>query len=421
MKRLLGLFGKGPPARGSASLPCMGAAYELRENELGKLHRAAASGDLAQVRRPRWLLRPGLNGRDQAKRTPLHLACANGHAEVVSYLVERKCKLNPRDNFERSPLMKAVQCQQEQCVAILLAHGADPNLADALGNTALHLAALAPNTSLAGQLLEHNAHIDAQNKVGYTPLALAVSEHHKEMVEFLLRKGADVHTRDQPERTPLMLAASAGDMSIIEVLLGYSADLSQKDILGRTAEDYAATSGHAHVSQHLADCTEKKNAGEASAGGTRGMPVLSTPPGAGAAGFALGACALAGGVRDDISHGYFVSLMEEEESDDSLPACEKERRCLAAKMRCLALGVGCDEESDSGAETPPVLLEMQACLIFKRALFLSVTFERLSQMLSVKSYCSLEESPEGEGEEAAGGPPAANAAEAPAGVRGGVT
>ncbi|XP_068787248.1 ankyrin repeat domain-containing protein 7-like, partial [Struthio camelus] len=166
----------------------------------------------------------------------LHLACANGHAEVVLYLVERKCKLNPRDNFKRSPLMKAVQCQHEGCVAILLAHGADANLADANGNTALHLAALAPNTCLAGQLLAHNAHLDAQNKMGYTPLSLAVSAHHVEMVEFLLSKGADVHARDQSERTPLMLAASAGDVSMIEVLLGYGADLCQKDVLGWTAE-----------------------------------------------------------------------------------------------------------------------------------------------------------------------------------------
>ncbi|XP_067172922.1 ankyrin repeat domain-containing protein 7-like [Apteryx mantelli] len=110
MKRLFGLFSKGqglpPSLSGGASLPCVGAASELWEKELGKLHRAAASGDLARVRRPWWLPRLGINRRDKAKRTPLHLACANGHSEVVSYLVGNKCKLDPRDNFKRSPLMK---------------------------------------------------------------------------------------------------------------------------------------------------------------------------------------------------------------------------------------------------------------------------------------------------------------------------
>ncbi|XP_067173615.1 ankyrin repeat domain-containing protein 7-like [Apteryx mantelli] len=391
MKRLFGLFSKGqgppPSPSGSASLPCVGAASELREKQLGKLHRAAASGDLARVRRPWWLRRLGIDRRDKAKRTPLHLACANGHSEVVSYLVGNKCKLDPRDNFKRSPLMKAVQCQQEECVAILLAHGADPNLADVNGSTALHLAAVAPNTSLAGQLLEHNARIDARNKMGYTPLALAVSEHHEEMVEFLLKKGADVHARDPSERTPLMLAASAGDMSVIEVLLRYGADLSQEDVLGWTAEDYARTSGHARVSQHLVDSAVGEKAGEASAGGAKGVPALSTPPGAGAAGFALGACALASRVRDDVSHGYFARMLEEEESDDSCPASEEENRSSAAKLRCMALGLRCDEDSECGAGTQAVLLEMQ------------------------------EESPERQGEEATGGPQVVDAAEAPAGVR----
>ncbi|XP_062453622.1 ankyrin repeat domain-containing protein 7 [Rhea pennata] len=404
MERLLGLFSKarGPPS-GGASLACVRAAYELREEELGKLHRAAASGDLARLRRPRWLPILGIDGRDKAKRTPLHLACANGHSEVVSYLVEKKCKLDPRDGFKRSPLMKAVQCQQERCVAILLARGANPNLADANGNTALHLAAIAPSTSLAGQLLEHNAHVDAQNKMGYTPLALAVTEHHEEMVEFLLRKGADVHARDQSERTPLMLAASAGHTSMIEVLLRYGADPSEKDVLGWTAEKYAQISGHARVSQHLAESAAEEKAGEASSGGARDEAVLSTPAGAGAAAVsALGACAVASGV------------WQEEESDDSCPASEKAKRSLAAKvprvcfvgggwgllkqvsfppsqLRCVAMGLCSDEDSESDAGTQPVLQEVEAC---------------------------LEASPERDGVVASGGPEVAHTAAAPADVRG---
>ena len=38
-------------------------------------------------------------------RTPLHLACANGHADVVRFLVQEKCQLNLADHFKRSPLM----------------------------------------------------------------------------------------------------------------------------------------------------------------------------------------------------------------------------------------------------------------------------------------------------------------------------
>ncbi|KAM6420901.1 ankyrin repeat domain-containing protein 26 isoform 8-T8 [Pluvialis apricaria] len=340
MKRIFG-FGrkrKEQPPSGSASLPCPAGAYELRQKDLGKLHRAAASGDLAQVRQG--LKKYGIDGRDKAERTPLHLACANGHVDVVTYLVENKCKLNLFDNDNRSPLMKAVQCQQEKCVAILLEHGADPNLADADGNTALHLAVISPNTSIAGLLLERNANIDAQNKEGYTPLILAVSEHHEEMVEFLLKKGADVHARDQCERTPLMTAASGGELNLIKVLLRYGADVSHKDTNGWTAEDYAVIHGYSSLSKQLAEYADWENTGEASAGGAQGMTVLSTPLRVGATGFTLGAPAMdRGGMQqspnqssrtgksrkaiDDFSQGDSISS-EKEGSDDSWHTSEEE-------------------------------------------------------------------------------------------------
>ncbi|XP_074683658.1 ankyrin repeat domain-containing protein 26 isoform X2 [Strix aluco] len=340
MKRIFG-FGrkrKGQPLSGSASLPCPAGAYELRQKDLGKLHRAAASGDLAQVRQG--LKKYGVDGRDKAERTPLHLACANGHVDVVTYLVENKCKLNLFDNDNRSPLMKAAQCQQEKCVAILLEHGADPNLADADGNTALHLAVLSASTAVAGLLLEHNASIDAQNKEGYTPLLLAVSEHHEEIVEFLLKKGADVHARDQCERTPLMTAASGGELNVIKVLLRYGADVSHKDTNGWTAEDYAVIHGYSSLSKQLAEYADWENTGEASAGGPQGVTVLSTPHRAGAAGFTLGAPAVdRGGMQqspnqtsrtgksrkaiDDFSQGDSISS-EKEGSDDSWHTSEEE-------------------------------------------------------------------------------------------------
>ncbi|XP_015708981.1 ankyrin repeat domain-containing protein 7 isoform X1 [Coturnix japonica] len=61
-------------------------------------------------------------------QTPLHLACANGREDVVTFLVENKCKLNLFDSDNRSPLMKAVQCQKERCAVILLEHGAEKTL-----------------------------------------------------------------------------------------------------------------------------------------------------------------------------------------------------------------------------------------------------------------------------------------------------
>lgn len=67
MKRIFG-FGrkkKGQPPSGSASVPSPGA-YELRQKDLGKLHRAAANGDLALVRQG--VKKYSIDGQDKADR-----------------------------------------------------------------------------------------------------------------------------------------------------------------------------------------------------------------------------------------------------------------------------------------------------------------------------------------------------------------
>ncbi|XP_054550799.1 ankyrin repeat domain-containing protein 26 isoform X7 [Talpa occidentalis] len=128
--------------------------------------------------------------------TALHLACANGHREVVTLLVERKCLLNLCDSENRTALMKAVQCQQEECAAILLEHGADPDLVDMDGNTALHYAVRGQNAAIVAKLLAHNADVEARNKDNLTPLLLALSENKQQMVELLGRKEGNRHAVD---------------------------------------------------------------------------------------------------------------------------------------------------------------------------------------------------------------------------------
>ncbi|XP_056368822.1 POTE ankyrin domain family member B-like [Oenanthe melanoleuca] len=212
-KRLRGLFSdrrQQSPSSSPSGQPCAttSGAAEHREKVQGRLHRAAARGDLAWLRRWRWYYkRVGIDPPDQQRRTPLHLASANGHADVIRYLAGKNCKLNVADNLKRTPLMRAVQCQQKKCVAALLEHGADPNLADADGNTALHLAVLSGNTTVAGLLLEHNASSDAENQEGYTPLNL-VSKQHEEMLECLLRKAGDGYAAEQCERAALAVTTS---------------------------------------------------------------------------------------------------------------------------------------------------------------------------------------------------------------------
>lgn len=211
MKKIFGFRSKGPSPIGPSVRPrnsCVGFGresasgslvprYHSHDKDMGKIHKAASVGDVAKVQHILILGKSGVNERDKKDRTALHLACAYGHPEVVTLLVERKCELDARDSENSTALIKAVQCQEEECAAILLEHGADPNLTDSSGNTALHYAVLSENTSIAAKLLTHNANMEAKNKDDLTPMLLAVKENKQHIVEFLVKKKASIHVTDK--------------------------------------------------------------------------------------------------------------------------------------------------------------------------------------------------------------------------------
>ncbi|KAJ7308280.1 hypothetical protein JRQ81_008809 [Phrynocephalus forsythii] len=184
-------------------------------------------------------------------RTPLHLACANGHLDVVAFLIDSKCQLDLCDSDMRTPLMKAVQCRQEPCAIHLLKYGADPNIADARGDTALHLAASTASCSLGQHLLDHGARLEALNQDGSTPLMAAVVENDCDMVELLLtadwcglrpRIGGDAVPFCSSFRTPLLLAVSNKKRDVTKLLLAYGSDISHQDDSGWSVRDYATLS-----------------------------------------------------------------------------------------------------------------------------------------------------------------------------------
>ncbi|XP_072493226.1 uncharacterized protein [Notamacropus eugenii] len=256
--------GSSSPRRDSEVRPLVpGAGYVIRMKDLGKIHKAASFGDVARVQHLLLLGQAHVDDLDKEKRTPLHLASANGHPDVVSLLVERKCKINLRDKNYQTSLMKAVQCQQEECARILLDYGADPALMDTHDNTALHYAASGLNTAIAAKLLRHTIDMEAKNKVevyllcekifseikcvnqeGCTPLLLAVKENNRDMVDLFLKNGANVNTSDRLDRTALMIAARCKPTGVVSLLLQYDIDLSCRDAFGQTAEEHAAFSGH---------------------------------------------------------------------------------------------------------------------------------------------------------------------------------
>uniref|UniRef100_A0A8C4RLC2 Uncharacterized protein n=1 Tax=Erpetoichthys calabaricus TaxID=27687 RepID=A0A8C4RLC2_ERPCA len=171
------------------------------------------------------------------RKTLLHVACAGGHSDVVSFLVENQAELDPIDDEHQTPLIMAVQHMREECVLILLKNGANPWLKDINGDTALHHAALVSELPLARHLLDYNAAVDTPNKTGCTPLMVAVDKNDQEMATFLLECGADVNAKG---RTGLQVDLFSVSLLIIVGNRAYHGDVMSKlnDVVGTMNLEY---------------------------------------------------------------------------------------------------------------------------------------------------------------------------------------
>ncbi|CAB9501296.1 Mitogen-activated protein kinase HOG1 (Fragment) [Seminavis robusta] len=61
---------------------------------------------------------------DYDKRTPLHLAASEGHAQIVLLLCNAGANVNAEDRWGSRPLDDAVKAEQKECANILQSHGA---------------------------------------------------------------------------------------------------------------------------------------------------------------------------------------------------------------------------------------------------------------------------------------------------------
>nr|XP_055208005.1 ankyrin repeat domain-containing protein 30A [Gorilla gorilla gorilla] len=233
-------------------------SYIVHSGDLRKIHKAASRGQVRKLEKMTKRKKTiNLNIQDAEKRTALHWACVNGHEEVVTFLVDRKCQLDVLDGEHRTPLMKALQCHQEACANILIDSGADLNLVDVYGNMALHYAVYSEILSVVAKLLSHGAVIEVHNKASLTPLLLSITKRSEQIVEFLLTKNANANAVNKYKCTALMLAVCHGSSEIVGMLLQQNVDVFAADICGVTAEHYAVTCGFHHIHEQIMEYIRK--------------------------------------------------------------------------------------------------------------------------------------------------------------------
>ena len=167
-------------------------------------------------------------------------AASNGDVAGVMSLLERP--LDPdaeaddensddSDTFEVTPLQMAAAGGHLEVVCCLLAASADVDKADCNGWTALLSAAEGGHTKVVHCLVQAGADKDKTGgPAGMTPMHLATICGHQQVVHCLLQAGAEKDKTDSLGRTPMRLAAEHGRWSLFQALVSYKLSLSRASL-----------------------------------------------------------------------------------------------------------------------------------------------------------------------------------------------
>ncbi|KAF2114476.1 ankyrin repeat-containing domain protein [Lophiotrema nucula] len=163
----------------------------------------------------------------------LHYAAFRGRLETGSDLVEIGADVNTRDDHGRTPLFLACTEGHLEVVRSLLSHGADPNIsANERSNyelySPLQIAIAIGNLGVVNALVDAGASVEARLKIGVTCLHNAVYRMQPDMVRLFIAAGANTESEysieDGPQSagTPLIAAAMSDDMESLRTLVEHN-------------------------------------------------------------------------------------------------------------------------------------------------------------------------------------------------------
>ena len=167
-----------------------------------------------------------VDARSQKGRTPLHIACRNGHIDVAEYLIcECDCDKEAKDNQKLTPLHAACLMGQTDIVKCLISR--------------------------------FGCKIDARDDEGWTPLHIACVRGYTDIIEYLINQcGCDKEARDNKQLTPLFAACFAGQISSVKFLISkFRCKVDVRDVNGWTPLQVACYGGLLELVKYLInDC-----------------------------------------------------------------------------------------------------------------------------------------------------------------------
>lgn len=173
--------------------------------------------------------------RDGEGNTPLHHAARSTDPGVAALLLDAAAELDALNDARQSPLAMACLAGNWRVAKFLVERGARTHPAG--GDPVLLAASASEEDDPVGvqYLLRQKAAVDASGEGGRTALHQAAAAGHVAIVQTLLDAGADVRRSDESGLDAWLLAAPTGQLPVMEALLESGADLQAIDVEGRDA------------------------------------------------------------------------------------------------------------------------------------------------------------------------------------------
>ena len=229
-----------------------GLVHETDDSDRTPLHLAAAYGHRQIVV---FLLDSGadIDAREEDGETPLHYAAWRSRLETGQLLIERGADLEIRNNWGRSPLLiVARETGNVGMAAVLIDAGAEVNLRDEGGESPLDLAAWRGFGDLVNLLLDEGAELPPAGSTEAQYLAMFAAEKGLDrLFNLCVDAGVDLALRNENDGSLLHSASQGGSSAVVSRLLDEGFDPNEVDRYGRTPIHYTAELGRQDVARLL--------------------------------------------------------------------------------------------------------------------------------------------------------------------------
>uniref|UniRef100_A0A1I8HQN6 ANK_REP_REGION domain-containing protein n=1 Tax=Macrostomum lignano TaxID=282301 RepID=A0A1I8HQN6_9PLAT len=249
-------------------------------------HMACATGNLRLLHETKGQV--SLSSRTKSSENCLTIACANGHEEIVNFLIQSKVHISYKNSQGDNALIVAVKSSNLKLVPVLLKAGAKAQDTNKEGNNAAHVLCSKPCTSKLDKVkrlkMETDEHLDdlkrsiekgLRGQDALKPKFLEVVSRTKELPDHLVKSklppgcvskklaikclskffesGTDVNAQNNEGKGALHFAAEVGSKEMIRFLLSKGALIDLKDKHGETPVFGAIRRGKEKVAELLLD------------------------------------------------------------------------------------------------------------------------------------------------------------------------